>query len=64
MATGNLVLPDQLESTLALAVEPELVRACLLEPVGRELRLVAWINVERDPACSLERADRGHLPAT
>jgi len=53
VATANLVLPDQLESTLALAVEPELVRACLLEPVGREQRLVAWINVERDPHAAL-----------
>lgn len=53
MAHANTVFPDQIDSTLALSVEPKQVRACLLEPVEREQRLVAWINVERDPHAAL-----------
>ena len=36
-----------------MAVEPDRIRACLLEPVAREQRLVGWINVERDPHAAL-----------
>ena len=32
---------------LALGIEPRLLRACLIDRIGAEHRLVGWINVER-----------------
>jgi hypothetical protein len=32
---------------LAMGIEPQLLRACLLDRVGMEHRLIGWVNVER-----------------
>ena len=48
MAIQNPALLHQELCTLSLAVEPEAIRTCLLEPVAGRQRLIAWITVKRD----------------
>lgn len=38
---------------LALGVEPEGVRACLLESVSGQYRLIGWVGIQKDPALEM-----------
>ncbi len=44
---------DAPAAMLALGVERRILRACLLEPIAGNHRLVGWISVQRDPATNL-----------
>lgn len=42
-------------TVLALGVEPEGVRACLLENVSGQYRLIGWVGIQKDPALDMSQ---------
>jgi hypothetical protein len=44
---------ERLGSLLAIGVEQQGVRLCLLEPVGRQQRLAAWLGLQQDGSLEL-----------